>query len=127
MNLCAPVRVALGKMGVSTVIVINAINGVLGQATLDKRGELKAGRTTKGSESKPSVYKVTESGNVWTTPACVVTRFDTWHGKIEAANKYSPFDCVSIPEEFEAWLIKLKSSMPVGNEAPATAPATAPV
>ncbi len=105
-NLVECVRLALGDMGVSSVSVVNAINGVLAEAE-------KAGHKAKlgaGSVSKKA-YKVVESNSItWALPRCVVTTFDAWHSKIEAADKVAPMTgAIAIPELFKEWLLKFKT------------------
>lgn len=109
LNLCTSVRLALSNMGVSTVAVVNAINGVIGQAKCTKHvAKLGAGSVTK------KTYGVTESeSKKWELPKCIVTTFDAWHSKIEAADKVAPMtEALVIPEMFKDWLLKFKTSEP---------------
>lgn len=108
LNLCDCVRLSVLQMGVSTVAVVNAINGVIGEAKLAKPAELKmgAGRVTK------SKYNVSGSVSLkWQLPKCVVTTFDAWHSAIEKADKVAPMtEPVPIPKMFHEWLLKFKTT-----------------
>ena len=113
LSLCPCVRMALEDLSISTVSVVNAINGVLAKSKLvdgSFEAGLKDGKTTKGTKEKDPVYKVWESSKAqWTLPVCVVTRFDTWHCMIEKASKYAFIGKIQLPDEFLPWLLKFQS------------------
>lgn len=109
LNLIPCVREALVAMGISSVQVVNAINGILEEAKRTKHvAKLGAGRVTK------KAYSVTESeSSTWQLPKCIVTTFDAWHSKLEAADKVAPMtEAVPIPVVFHDWLNKFKVEQP---------------
>lgn len=119
-NLVEPVRTALEDAGISTVLVVSAINAALGE--LDKTKEehkTGAGRVTKTD------YKVSESVTLgWMGKRTAPLEFDAWHSAIEKAHKIASFDTIAIPAMFTVWLQKMHK--PVTPAAPAPAPAADP-
>jgi hypothetical protein len=116
-NLVSPVRVALVEAGVSSVLVVSAVNAALGELEMVRRSE----RTGSGTVSK-SNYSVSISiSERFTGKRTMPLLFDAWHSKIEAANKVAAFDRVAIPSTFEDWLAKFRK--PAMETTPAQAPA----
>jgi hypothetical protein len=116
-NLVNPVREALVEAGISSVLVVSAVNAALGELTMVKRSE----RTGSGTVSKSS-YSVSMSiSERFSGKRTMPLLFDAWHGKIAAAHKVAAFDSVAIPSIFEDWLAKF--SKPAIETTPAQAPA----
>jgi hypothetical protein len=113
LNLVVSVRLALIDMGVSSVRVVNAINGVIGEAKLEKHtSKLGAGTVSKRG------YSVTEAENKkWVLPRCIVTTFDSWHSAIERADKIAPMtEATAIPVLFHEWLKKFGATTEETNK-----------
>ena len=110
-NLIPCVRKALAAMGVSTVNVVNAINGELAQAECIKHdAAMGDGKTSKGTKTKESAYTVTERESAkWKLKPSIVTAFDTWHCLLAKADNFAWIDTVTIPECFIPWLMKFSS------------------
>ena len=108
LNYCVAVLNALHAMGVSSVKVVNAVNGVVAKAEVIKHdATLGAPTVTKETKKRESVTRYVSSEKMTVeAPTCVVTRFDKWATLIGVAAKFSHFDKVSIPEEFTRWLMK---------------------
>lgn len=108
-NYCFPIRQALADRGISVVKVVEAVNAVLGQASLVKAGELKAGVNKKDTKKALGMFVISEGGSKWSLPKSIVTYWDQWAmevGKLETIARMGAG--IPIPPVFNDWLKKFE-------------------